>query len=132
MDRSRLTLPGLSFERPSVGTHCRTNGTGIVRNPVSDFHTSSCLEVTDVQHSRPGRSDQARHHLAGPRRRVQVLAAWLDALRRGLVIRFVRNDQPDVIFHRLSLPELAQPSTRMQRGFSPRLLSVDRPDRSIK
>ena len=59
-------------------------------------------------------SDHALHHLAEPRRRVPVLAARLDALRSRLVIRFVRNDQHDVLFHRLTLPERVQP--RRGRG----------------
>jgi predicted transcriptional regulator len=40
---------------------------------------------------------------------VHVLAARSDALRSCLVIRFVRNDQRDVLFHRLTLPERGQP-----------------------
>jgi hypothetical protein len=63
----------------------------------------------NVYHFRPDPSDRAFQHLAGPGRRVPVLAARPDTLRGRLVIRFVRNDQHDVLFHRLTLPERVQP-----------------------
>lgn len=72
----------------------------------------SCPGGTDVQYSRTGPSYHALYDLGGPRSRLPVLAARTDAFRGRSVMRFVRNDQHDVLFHWLSLPELAQPSTR--------------------
>ena len=70
----------------------------------------SYSEVTDVHHSRPGPSDQSlATYLARPYRRVPVLAAWPDAVRSGPVMRFVRNNQHHVLFHRLTSPEPVQP-----------------------
>ena len=63
----------------------------------------------DVHHSRADPSEHAPRRLAGDRRRVSVLAARPDALRGRPIIRFVRNDQRDVLFHRLTLPELFKP-----------------------
>jgi hypothetical protein len=68
----------------------------------------------DVHHSRSGPSDHALQHLAGPDQRVPALAARPDALRGRPFIRFVRNDQHDVLFRWLTLPERVQP--RRGRG----------------
>ena len=64
---------------------------------------------TDAYHARPDPSDHALHHLAGPRWRVPVLATRSDALRGRPVMPFGRNDQHDVLFYRLTLPERVQP-----------------------
>jgi hypothetical protein len=68
---------------------------------------------TDAYYSRPDPSDHALHPLAGPRRRVPVFAARPDAHRGRLVIRFERNDQHVVHFHRLTLSEWVQPHRRL-------------------
>jgi hypothetical protein len=60
---------------------------------------------TDAYYSRPDPSGHALHPLAGPRRRLPVLAVRPDVLRSSLVKCFVRNDQRDVLFHRLTLHE---------------------------
>ena len=67
------------------------------------------LGGTDAYHARPDPSDHALHHLAGPRCRVPVFAARPDAHRGLSIIRFERNDQHVVHFHRLTLPERVQP-----------------------
>ena len=68
---------------------------------------------TDAYHARPDPSDHALHPLAGSRRRVPVFAAQPDAHRGRLVIRFERNDQHVVHFHRLTLSEWVQPHRRL-------------------
>src|SRR6266403_2174558 len=80
--------------------------------PVSPYSYAASMALilwgfTDVHRSRPGPSDHAcRHHLARPHRRVPVVATRPDSVRNGPVTRFVRNDQYDVLFPWLTLPEL--------------------------
>src|SRR6266446_1789738 len=51
-----------------------------------------------------------------PDRRVPAAAAWPDAVRSGPVMRFVRNNQHHLLFHRLTLPEQVQPLRRACTG----------------
>jgi hypothetical protein len=69
--------------------------------------------ATDAYHARPDPSDHALRHFAGLRYRVPVFTARPDAHRGRPGIRFERNDQHVVHFHRLRLSERVQPHRRL-------------------